>query len=129
MEMNEMKRRPTFYPDQFFTEMIVFLFLVGVVVTLSVLLPIGYEEEANPLVTPSTLNPEWYFLWLYQVMKLVPPTIGVLVPFILLAILILLPFIDTKDIHSFHEHRWFILGGSVALLLIVVLSLWAVLGE
>lgn len=127
--MSEMKRKPTFYPDQFFTEMIVFLFLIGLVVTLSVLLPIGYEEEANPLVTPSTINPEWYFLWLYQVMKLVPPTIGVLVPFILLAILILLPFIDTKEIHNFYEHRWFIWGGTVAFGLVFVLSIWAVLGE
>jgi len=39
--MEERKRRkPTFYPDQFFTEMVIFLFIIGVVVTLSVLLPI-----------------------------------------------------------------------------------------
>jgi len=122
------KRKPTFYPDQFFTEMIIFLFIIGVVVTLSVLLPIGYEEEANSLVTPSTINPEWYFLWLFQVMKLVPPTIGVLVPFVILAILILLPFIDTKEINTFREHRWFIFGGTSVLVLIFILSIWATLG-
>jgi cytochrome b6-f complex subunit 4 len=122
------KRKPTFYPDQFFTEMIIFLFIIGVVVSLSVLLPIGYEEEANPLVTPSTINPEWYFLWLFQVMKLVPPTIGVLVPFVISGILILLPFIDTREISTFREHRWFILGGTGVLILIFVLSIWATLG-
>ncbi len=124
-----MKRKPTFYPDQFFTEMIVFLFLIGLVVTLSVLLPIGYEEEANPLVTPSTINPEWYFLWLYQIMKLVPPVVGVMIPFLILAILILLPFMDTKEVHTFREHRWFIFGGAGALILIFILSIWATLGE
>ena len=122
------KRKPTFYPDQFFTEMIIFLFIIGAVVTLSVLLPIGYEEEANPVVTPSTINPEWYFLWLFQVMKLVPPTIGVLVPFVILAILILFPFIDTREINTFREHRWFIFGGTSVLVLIFVLSIWATLG-
>lgn len=122
------KRKPTFYPDQFFTEMVIFLFIIGVVVTLSVLLPIGYEEEANPLVTPSTINPEWYFLWLFQVMKLVPPTIGVLVPFVTLAILVLFPFIDTKEINTFREHRWFIFGGTGVLVLIFILSIWATLG-
>ncbi|NWG04173.1 MAG: hypothetical protein HXY44_15065 [Syntrophaceae bacterium] len=128
--MEEAKqRKPTFYPDQFFTEMIIFLFIIGVVVTFSVILPIGYEEEANPLVTPSTINPEWYFLWLFQVMKLVPPTIGVLVPFVLLGILILLPFIDTKEIHTFREHRWFIWVGVLALVIIFILSIWATLGE
>ena len=123
------KRKPTFYPDQFFTEMIIFLFIIGIVVSLSVLLPIGYEEEANPLVTPSTINPEWYFLWLFQVMKLVPPTMGVLVPFVISGILILLPFIDTREISTFREHRWFILGGTAVLILIFVLSIWATLGE
>lgn len=108
--------------------MIIFLFIIGVVVTLSVLLPIGYEEEANPVVTPSTINPEWYFLWLFQVMKLVPPTIGVLVPFVILAILILLPFIDTREINTFREHRWFIFGGTSVLVLIFILSIWATLG-
>jgi quinol-cytochrome oxidoreductase complex cytochrome b subunit len=128
--MEERKqRKPTFYPDQFFTEMVIFLFIIGVVVSLSVLLPIGYEEEANPLVTPSTINPEWYFLWLFQVMKLVPPTIGVLIPFIISGILILLPFIDTREISTFREHRLFILGGTAVLILIFVLSIWATLGE
>jgi len=108
--------------------MIIFLFIIGVIVTLSVLLPIGYEEEANPLVTPSTINPEWYFLWLFQVMKLVPPTIGVLVPFVILAILILFPFIDTREINTFREHRWFIFGGTGVLVLIFILSIWATLG-
>ena len=127
--MEERKqRKPTFYPDQFFTEMVIFLFIIGVVVTLSVLLPIGYEEEANPLVTPSTINPEWYFLWLFQVMKLVPPTIGVLIPFVILAILILLPFIDTREINTFREHRLFIFGGTLVLVLIFILSIWATLG-
>lgn len=123
------KRKPTFYPDQFFTEMVIFLFIIGVVVSLSVLLPIGYEEEANPLVTPSNINPEWYFLWLFQVMKLVPPTMGVLVPFVISGILILLPFIDTREISTFREHRWFILGGTAVLILIFILSIWATLGE
>jgi quinol-cytochrome oxidoreductase complex cytochrome b subunit len=128
--MEEMKKRkPTFYPDQFFTEMVIFLFIIGVIVSLSVLLPIGYEEEANPLVTPSTINPEWYFLWLFQVMKLVPPTIGVLIPFVILAILILLPFLDTKEINTFREHRWFISGSILVLVLIFILSIWATLGE
>lgn len=122
------QRKPTFYPDQFFTEMIIFLFIIGAVVTLSVILPIGYEEEANPLITPSTINPEWYFLWLFQVMKLVPPTIGVLVPFVILGILILLPFFDTREINTFREHRWFILGGTTVLVLIFILSIWATLG-
>lgn len=109
--------------------MIVFLFIIGVVVSLAVVLPIGYEEMANPLVTPSTINPEWYFLWLFQAMKLVPPAIGVLVPFLIAGALILLPFVDTREIQSFRDHRRLIWLGVVVLLLLFVLSFWAILGE
>lgn len=123
------KRKPTFYPDQFFTEVVVFLFIIGTLVTLAVVLPIGYEEMANPLVTPSTINPEWYFLWLFQVMKLVPPAIGVLVPFLIAGALILLPFIDTREIRSFRDHRCLIWLGVGVLLLLIVLSFWAALGD
>lgn len=123
------RRKPTFYPDLFFTEVMVILFLLGLVVTLTVLLPVGYEEEANPLMTPSTISPEWYFLWLFQIMKIVPPMVGVAIPFLALAGLILLPFIDTKEIKSFRDHRWFILGGTLVLCAIFVLSCWALLGK
>lgn len=48
---------------------------------------------ANPLVTPLHIQPEWYFLWLYAILRSIPNKLGgVIAIFIALLILISLPF-------------------------------------
>jgi ubiquinol-cytochrome c reductase cytochrome b subunit len=50
---------------------------------------------ANPLVTPSNIKPEWYFLANYQTLKLFPSEIiGISVQVIAMTLLALLPLID-----------------------------------
>lgn len=31
---------------------------------------------ANPLVTPNHIQPEWYFLWLYAILRAIPNKLG-----------------------------------------------------
>jgi len=51
---------------------------------------------ANPLVTPIHTKPEWYFLWVYAILRSIPNKLGgVLALFIALLILFILP-ISTK---------------------------------
>jgi len=51
---------------------------------------------ANPLVTPIHIKPEWYFLWVYAILRSIPNKLGgVLALFIALLILFILP-ISTK---------------------------------
>jgi ubiquinol-cytochrome c reductase cytochrome b subunit len=50
---------------------------------------------ANPLVTPSHIKPEWYFLANYQTLKLFPSEIiGISVQGIAMGLLAILPFLD-----------------------------------
>jgi ubiquinol-cytochrome c reductase cytochrome b subunit len=52
--------------------------------------------QANPLVTPLHIKPEWYFLWLYAILRSVPNKLGgVVALFAALLILFILPFRDT----------------------------------
>jgi len=44
--------------------------------------------EANPLTTPNHIQPEWYFLWLYAILRSIPNKLGGVIA-LLLAILIL----------------------------------------
>jgi len=47
---------------------------------------------ANPLVTPTHIKPEWYFLWLYAILRSIPNKLGgVVALFIALIILFSLP--------------------------------------
>uniref|UniRef100_A0AAU6QGG9 Cytochrome b n=1 Tax=Prionospio sp. 6 MH-2023 TaxID=3059274 RepID=A0AAU6QGG9_9ANNE len=49
---------------------------------------------ANPLVTPLHIQPEWYFLWLYAILRSIPNKLGgVMAMFGALLILFLLPLI------------------------------------
>jgi len=57
--------------------------------------------EANPLVTPAHIVPEWYFLPFYAILRAVPSALGgVLLMFGSIAILFLLPWLDTSKVKS-----------------------------
>ena len=57
--------------------------------------------EANPLVTPAHIVPEWYLLPFYAILRAVPSKLGgVIVMFGALGVLLLLPWLDTSKIRS-----------------------------
>jgi ubiquinol-cytochrome c reductase cytochrome b subunit len=56
---------------------------------------------ANPLVTPAHIVPEWYFLPFYAVLRAVPDKLGgVLLMFGSIAVLFVLPWLDTSPVRS-----------------------------
>ncbi|MDQ0316645.1 cytochrome b [Amorphus orientalis] len=57
--------------------------------------------EANPLVTPAHIVPEWYFLPFYAILRAVPSKLGgVIAMFGAIAILFVLPWLDTSKVRS-----------------------------
>jgi len=67
--------------------------------------------EANPLVTPPHIVPEWYFLPFYAILRAVPSKLGgVVLMFAAIAILAFLPWLDTSRVRSAKYrpiYRWF----------------------
>ena len=56
---------------------------------------------ANPLVTPTHIVPEWYFLPFYAILRAVPDKLfGVIAMFASLFILFALPWLDTSKVRS-----------------------------
>jgi ubiquinol-cytochrome c reductase cytochrome b/c1 subunit len=56
---------------------------------------------ANPLSTPAHIVPEWYFLPFYAILRSVPDKLfGVLAMFSAIAILFVLPWLDTSRVRS-----------------------------
>ena len=56
---------------------------------------------ANPLVTPTHIVPEWYFLPFYAILRAVPDKLlGVLAMFGAIATLFVLPWLDTSKVRS-----------------------------
>ncbi|WP_269580590.1 cytochrome b [Roseibium sp. Sym1] len=57
--------------------------------------------EANPLVTPAHIVPEWYFLPFYAILRAVPDKLGgVVAMFGAIAVLFILPWLDTSKVRS-----------------------------
>ena len=57
--------------------------------------------EANPLVTPAHIVPEWYFLPFYAILRAVPDKLGgVILMFGAIAVMFVLPWLDTSKVRS-----------------------------
>ncbi|MDP2356087.1 MAG: cytochrome b/b6 [Beijerinckiaceae bacterium] len=57
--------------------------------------------DANPLVTPAHIVPEWYFLPFYAILRAIPSKLGgVIAMFGSIAVLAFLPWLDTSKVKS-----------------------------
>jgi ubiquinol-cytochrome c reductase cytochrome b subunit len=122
-----------FFPNYIILEVIVSFIILAALIILATVLPTGLEEKADPFNTPQHIKPEWYFLWIYQFIK-VPPIImgpgvlaelaGIFVPAIGILLLILLPFLDRKPERRPSKRR-LAMGITVLILAVfVALSIW-----
>lgn len=78
--------------------------------------------EANPLVTPPHIVPEWYFLPFYAILRAIPnKLIGVIALFASILILAALPWLDTSKVKSgayrplFRKAYWVFIATCVGL--------------
>ena len=94
---------------------------------------------ANPLVTPAEIVPEWYFLPFYAILRSVPNKLGgVILMFGSIAVLFILPWLDTSPVRSARFrpiYRQLILVLVVALFVLGFVGahrpegIWVVLGR
>jgi len=61
-------------------------------------------SEANPLVTPAHIKPEWYFLFAYAILRCVSnKTLGVLLLFAAILVLLLLVILSSRGERAQHN--------------------------
>ena len=116
-----------FYPDHITVEAKVALgFGILVVLTgvLGLFFPVGLGAPADPMNTPIHVKPEWYFLFLYQLLQFIPKTIGATSPVIAILLLAIWPFLDPKP-DSTKKPFWIRIWVSAAIILIIIaLTIW-----
>lgn len=109
-----------FFPHHVLKEGIVFFVLLGVMITLSILVPFELGEKADSLQTPHAIKPEWYFLPMYQVLKYFPKLVGIFVVSLGPIFLFLWPFLDrTKERHPMKRPVSVVIGVLVVLSLLI----------
>ena len=78
--------------------------------------------EANPLVTPAHIVPEWYLLPFYAILRSIPDKLfGVIAMFASIFVLVILPWLDTSKVRSaifrpiYKQFYWFLLADVIIL--------------
>jgi quinol-cytochrome oxidoreductase complex cytochrome b subunit len=113
-----------FFPDYLLDEVIAWYIALAALIVLASLFPAGLEDKANPLKTPPHARPEWYFLFLYQSLKLVSRIVGVLIPGVGILLLILVPFLDRGPSRRLRDRKILIGIGVVIIAAVISLTVW-----
>ena len=127
------KDKIPFFPNYIILEVIVSYLVLALLIVLATVLPAGLEEKADPFNTPQHIKPEWYFLWIYQFIKvpsmLIGPGVlaelaGIFIPAVGIVLLILLPFLDRKAERRPNRRRLAMVVMALILAVLVALSIW-----
>jgi cytochrome b6 len=119
-----------FYPHFVLRDFLVWVLLLGGLALLATLIPWDLGEKADPLApAPAGLKPEWYFLFMYQALRMLPARLlglegeklGVLVFVLAGAALILVPFLDVWAKRE-RRHYLFIAAGVVAVVFVIAMT-------
>nr|QHN89115.1 cytochrome b [Hasora chromus] len=95
-----------FHPFFTFKDLIGFITLLFILIMLTLTNPylLGDPDNfipANPLVTPIHIQPEWYFLFAYAILRSIPNKLGGVIALVLsILILIILPITFNKKIQG-----------------------------
>lgn len=114
-----------FFPNEVLRMIGMILLLMAVIMFLVIFLPEAKEEPANPYFTPPHIKPDWYFLPVYQALKLIPNKIlGVMMQGVGILLLILLPFLDVSKKGIKKGTPLFYLMVTLGILVLVALGVW-----
>jgi cytochrome b6 len=133
-EKREKVKELPFWPNFIYRETVVWLVLLGILVTLAIFFPPSLDEAADLMApAPMGIKPEWYFLFLFQTLKIFPSKILFINgdTFALLLILVfgifffLLPLIDSKP----REKRGKVLTviAVISVIYALVMTIWSLL--
>jgi cytochrome b6 len=128
------RRRPMrFFPEFALRDAFGWTLALGVLATLAALFPWELGEKADPFAPAyADIKPEWYFMFMFQTLKLVPggEVAGVeyeAIPILLFGlaglILVLVPFLD-RGVQRDGRSPLFTAAGLVAIIFIVVMTAW-----
>src|SRR4028119_1694145 len=88
-----------FFPYAIFKDSVMAAITIGVIILMAILFGAELGPKADPTTTTYSPRPEWYFFFLFELLRVIKPpelvflaTIGI--PTICLMLLLLLPFYD-----------------------------------
>lgn len=122
-----------FFPKQVYKDIVVMGLVFVVISTLAILYPVELMEEASPEASDFNPEPEWYFLFLFQLLRL-PMFSGefgefvgaILIPGLFLLVLVLLPFLNKSPERHPAKRPFAMIAYTLIMVSIVVLTWMAI---
>jgi cytochrome b6-f complex subunit 4 len=113
-----------FYPNHLLSEVALAFAILGLIVVFASLFPTGMDEKYDPLNPPEVLEPEWYFMGVYQLLKTqaVQPIHAVALLSMLGILLVLVPAIDRGDRRAPKDRPLMMAAALVVVLQFLVLT-------
>ncbi len=129
-------RQMKFFPNFFLRELMAWYIALGVLGMLAAILPWELGAKADPFApAPAGIRPEWYFMFMFQTLKLIPAKVwlvdgevlGILIFGLAGLIWLLLPFFDSTG--SGRGRKLALGGGIFALSYIIAMTIYAYLAK
>nr|YP_010291955.1 cytochrome b [Phlaeoba antennata]ATO88591.1 cytochrome b [Phlaeoba antennata]QOL01048.1 cytochrome b [Phlaeoba antennata] len=121
-----------FHPYFTFKDSITFVLFLSLLIMLCLINPymLGDPDNfvpANPLVTPVHIQPEWYFLFAYAILRSIPNKLGgVIALFLSISILMILPFYNKTP---FRGIQFYPINQTLFWIMIIVVCLLTWIGK
>lgn len=118
-----------FWPDIIYKDLVVTFALFVLLVLLATFIGVAQEPKADPSDSAYVPRPEWYFLFLFQMLKYFPGQLEwvgtTIIPGIAILALFLLPFYDRSPRRFWKKRPWAIGTMTVVVIGIVALTILA----
>ena len=123
----EMQGGKPFYPDQLFEDALAIMVLFIALAAVAIFVPVPLEELADPADASYDPRPEWYFLFLFQLLKYFEGPLEVVgtfvIPTLAILLLLLLPFLDKRDRAPLRKRPVALTVTSLSVLLLLLLTI------
>ena len=118
-----------FFPDIIYKDLIVSFGLFVLLLGFATFIGVAKEPPADPNDSSYIPRPEWYFLWLFEMLKYFPGAIEWLgtavIPVLLVLALLLLPFYDRRPVRYWRKRPIAIAAMLVGTVGIITLTIMA----
>ncbi len=120
------KSEPLF-PNQIFKDSLFILFVFILLLCFAIFAPAPLEPQADPTDTTYNPRPEWYFYFVFQMLRIFEGRFEVLgtvvIPTIVIFLLLLMPFLDRRPERSPRKRPFMMTAAAAAVIIVSALTI------